>query len=635
MSVLFGMWNLDGRAVDPVETARMRRMLEPHAPDGFTTCVKGAFVMLYGALHITEESRHERQPFTSPAGTFLMWDGRLDNRAELLPNIDSSSPNNSDLSIVSSLWEHRGTDCLGGLIGDWSLSVFNYYERSLFLAKDFLGTRPLFYFRCDRCVAWSTLLEPLIALAGKLTLSEEYVAGWLAGFPDADRTPYREICAVPPACFVRITQHSTKVERYWDFRPGPLRFKSDAEYEERFRALFFESVRRRLRCDAPILAELSGGMDSSAIVCAADRLAQKEELPQVETASFFDDSEPNWNEAPFFAAVEAQRGRAGFHLNVASDGRLLPERDGSLPVTPAHGAKPSESQALFSDFLAKGQFRVLLSGVGGDEFTGGVPTGIPELSDLIRRGHLRTFLRQAFLWSMVSRKPLVHVLGKTFRHFLPQLWNSRSRMQWPMPWVELGFLTRNHRALRVEATRFRWFGALPSFQENLHALDGLRRQIACAELPTSALYEKRYPFLDRDLLEFLFNIPREQLVRPNQRRSLLRRALRGIVPDVVLNRPRKAFVVTSLLKTFASDWTRVSQLVESMSLESRGIVDSKVLVRTLDQARRGEDVPLLSLTRVLRLEWWLQDPAVQKLFIACPEMRANDLLSLRTDLAER
>lgn len=636
MSVLFGIWNFDGHAVAPEHIRTIQRMLDPHAPDGITICVDDAFAMLYGAAHITEESSHERQPFVSPADTFLLWDGRLDNRTELGRNLDLSDRNDSDLEIVESAWERAGTNCLGELIGDWALGVFNHHKRTLFLAKDFLGTRPLYYFRCDRYVAWSSLLEPLIVLADKLTLCERYFAGWLAGFPEAHLTPYQEIHSVPPASLVRITQQATRVERYWNFEPRPIPRYSDTEYEEHFRALFFESVRRRLRTAAPVLAELSGGMDSSAIVCVADRLAATESVPPVETASFFDDSEPNWNERPFFTAVEAQRGHTGFHLNVASDGRLLPERDGSLPVTPAHGAHLSESQASFSDFLAKGGFRVLLSGVGGDEFTGGVPTGIPELADLISGGNPKAFLRQAFLWSLASRKPLLQVVGKAVRSFLPSLWASRSRTQWPMPWVNAAFLRRNRRALGTQATRYRWFGSAPTFQENLHALDGLRRQIACAELPPSVSCEKRYPFLDRDLLEFLFNIPREQLVRPNQRRSLLRRALRGIVPDMVLDRRRKAFAVTSQLKAISADWKRLSELVHGMSLASRGVIDSEVLVRTLEDARGGGEVPLLSLTRALRLEWWLRDPAIQKLFSTPRSARRNrPFLRLHPNLTEK
>jgi asparagine synthase (glutamine-hydrolysing) len=587
--------------------------------------VKGAFAMTYGALHITEESRREHQPFVSPAGTFLMWDGTLDNRSELCRDLDSAQHHETDLEIVASRWEKSGAAALRELVGDWALAVFNHYERTLVLAKDFLGARPLYYLCGDRFIAWSSLLDTLIASADKLTLSEEYVAGWLTGFPEANLTPYEEIRSVPPASFVRITSRAAQVARYWEFRHEPIDLKSDAQYEEQFRVLFFNSVKRRLRSHAPVLAELSGGMDSSSIVCAADRLTSTDGIRSIETVSFFDDSEPNWNEKPFFTAVEKHRERTGFHLEVASDGRFLPDRDGHFPATPAYGARPSASQARYSEFLSNEGFRVLLSGIGGDEFTGGVPSGIPELADLLSRGQPRAFLRRGFLWSLASRKPLVQILTKTIRWFLPSLSPSRSNAQWPTPWVRPAFRGRNYRTLSSATTRLRWFGPLPSFQENLRVLDGLRRQIACAELPPSRSCEKRYPFLDRDLLECLVNVPRDQLVRPNHRRSLLRRAMRGIVPDLVLDRPRKAFVATSHLKAIAADWRRTSELVREMTLESLGVVDSKILLGTLEEARRGGDVPLLPIMRALRLEWWMQAPEIYKLLAGNTSLKTSGL----------
>ena len=99
--------------------------------------------------------------------------------------------------------------------------------------------------------------------------------------------------------------------------------------------------------------------------------------------------------------------------------------------------------------------------------------------------------------------------------------------------------------------RLRILGASPAFQENLHALDALRRQLASAELPCQPCFEWRYPFLDRDLLQFLYTIPREQLVRPGERRSLMRRALKGIVPEGILARKRKAFLTRVPLQALA------------------------------------------------------------------------------------
>jgi len=620
VSVLFGRWNFDGKAVAPEYLEKVRVMLGAHSPDGVTTCAKGTFAMLYGALHVTAESRREWQPTFSPAGTFLSWDGRLDNRTELIRRLGSCNDSSTDLQIVASCLEQESMRSLGQLIGDWSLSLFNHYERTLILAKDFLGTRPLYYHRTDRCVVWSSLLDPLVLFSDEhFTLCEEYLAGWLAGFPEAHLTPYEEVRAVPPSSFVKITSRATIVQKFWDFRPRettPL--KSDAEYEECFRTLFSEAVRRRLRSGTRVLAQLSGGMDSSAIVCAADTITRNEGCPLIETVSYFDDGEPNWNERPYFTAVEALRGRTGLHLNVAGSGRFFSERDGTLPVTPAHGSRPSDAHKRFAQYLSEGGFRVLLSGTGGDEFTGGVPTGTPELADLLSRAQFGRFLHRAFLWAMASRKPLFHEVGQVVRAFLPALRATNTAKRWPMPWLNPSFVRRNQETLRRNSTRFHWLGPLPTFQENLHALDGLRRQIACAEIPPASFCQMRYPFLDRNLLEFLFNVPREQLVRPHQRRSLLRRALRGIVPSVVLDRRRKAFVVTSQLKAIAADWKSVSALTERMVLESLDILDSAVLRQTLEKARQGNEVPLLPIMRALRLEQWLQDPEIQGLFSVSP-----------------
>src|SRR6202035_132686 len=97
-----------------------------------------------------------------------------------------------------------------------------------------------------------------------------------------------------------------------------IHYRSDAEYEEHFRFCFTESVKRRLRSDSPVLAELSGGMDSSSIVCMADQILArgKGETPRLDTLSYYDDSEPNWNERPYFTKVEEKRGRAGCHIDV-------------------------------------------------------------------------------------------------------------------------------------------------------------------------------------------------------------------------------------------------------------------------------------------------------------------------------
>jgi asparagine synthase (glutamine-hydrolysing) len=138
-------------------------------------------------------------------------------------------------------------------------------------------------------------------------------------------------------------------------------------------------------------------------------------------------------------------------------------------------------------------------------------------------------------------------------------------------------------------------------------LEALRRQLARTALPFEPPYEKRYPYLDRDLLEFMFAIPREQLVRPTQRRSLMRRALVGIVPDEILNRKGKAFVARSPMVAISNDWTHLVEMTKNMLSSSLGFVDQESISEALQKVRRGEEVPMVKLRRTLFLEDWLKD----------------------------
>jgi len=617
VSVQFGFWNFDGRPIDRAYAGKVFEQIERASHDGVTACAEEGLLLLYGASDATPEAGGERQPWIGPGGTYLLWDGRLDDG-----DTGGEPRKAGDLAAVGAAWGRSGTGSLPDLVGDWALSVVRREHSEVILAKDFLGARPLYYLAHHRFAAWSTLLEPLLAIPGEVfTLSEEYLAGWLAGYPDAHLTPYDKIRAVPPASFVRLTPRRFDIEEYWRFRPRKLAsLKTDADYEECFRMHLFTAVKRRLRSRGPVVAELSGGLDSSAIVCAADLVAGRGGRP-VETVSFFDPEEPHWNERPYFLAVEEQRQRPGFHLNVNPGGRLLPEHHPGFPVTPAHGAVPSPADRRLAEFFAEGGFRVLLSGIGGDEFTGGVPTGIPELADCVRSGEMARFLRRGFQWSMAAREPLLHLLARTLAAFLPAGRNPG----WPTPWVARPFRRRHQKTFSRDRARFRWSGPLPTVQANLAALEGIRRQLGCTG-PTAAL-DERYPFLDRDLLEFLFSIPRSQLVRPGERRSLLRRALRGLVPDLVLDRPSKGFVASGHSKALASDWSRVEKLLDGMRLGQRGVVDPRRLRSALEEVRLGLDVPLLPLLRALRLEWWLRHPEIERFFSAGTENGGQALKS--------
>ncbi|MGA7630730.1 MAG: asparagine synthase-related protein, partial [Terriglobales bacterium] len=555
MSVQFGIWNFEGHPPAPEYIEKVRAALAPYGPDSNEGYLKGGVQVLYRAFHITKESHREVQPHICPSGAVLTWDGHLDNRAELMSELrDSLACDSTDVAIVAAAYDRWGAYCFARFIGDWALSVWNAIHRSLVLAKDPIGTHHLYYSFDNNQVTWSTILDPLVRFAGKtFPLNEEYIAGWLSMFPAVQLTPCVGIHSVPPSSFVVLQPGKHAVSRYWDFDPEKkIRYGTDAEYEEHFRTVFATAVQRKLRSDRPVLAELSGGRDSSSIVCMADTILARgaEVTPRLDTISYYDDSEPNWNERPYFTKVEERRGRTGWHVNVgAQDPEQIPAPEPTPKPThcrfvPTPGYDGRTSQHFRMCMASQGN-RVVLSGIGGDEVMGGVPTPVPELENLLARAQFGTLAHQLKVWALEKRKPWFHLFWEAVRGFFPPALVSVPKYMRPATWLQSNFVNRHLTALTGYPSRTKLFGPLPSFQENVGTLDALRRQLSRTALPFEPPFEKRYPYLDRDLLEFMFAIPREQLVRPTQRRSLMRRALIGIVPDEILNRKTKAFVARS------------------------------------------------------------------------------------------
>jgi asparagine synthase (glutamine-hydrolysing) len=612
MSVQFGIWNQDGRPVDSGHVDKARALLAPYGPDGCGSYQRNNISILCHTFHTTKESRREMQPRTTASGAAITWDGRLDNRDELVSECsDTLTATATDVDIVAAAYEKWGTRSFAKLVGDWALSIWDQHHRSLILAKDPIGTRHLYYSLEKGQVSWSSILDPLVLLAGKtFALHEEYIAGWLSFFPATHLTPYLGIHSVAPSSFALIGPGKHTVHKYWDFAPSKrIRYRTDAEYEEHFRAVFRESVRRRLRSDTPVLAELSGGMDSSSIVCMADTIiaSAAAETPRLDTISYYNDSEPNWNERPYFSKVEQRRGRKGIHIDVASDRTFEFEFDVSrFAAAPASVSRPSEVQTKFATCLASRGYRILLSGVGGDEVTGGVPTAIPELADLLARAQFRALARQLKVWALNKRRPWIHLLLEMIKQFAPLVLVSVPEQLRPASWLSQEFVKRNGHALTGYPSRLRLLGPRPSFQENLMTLNGLQRQLACSPLVSEPRYDTLYPYLDRMLLEFLFAVPREQVIRPGQRRSLMRRALLGIVPDELLNRKRKAYVVRSPMAALSRAWPTLTASGPQMISTAMGIIDPRCFSEALTRGRQGQQIPLVLLARTLALEAWLQ-----------------------------
>jgi asparagine synthase (glutamine-hydrolysing) len=608
MSVLFGRWNFDGNPLELEYLEKAKSTLTPYAKDGCSAFLRNHVALLFCPFHTTLESRREIQPYPSPSGDIYLWDGRLDNGSDLVAELDLAN-DAPDVEIVAAAHAKWETDSFSKILGDWALAVWQPSRSALTLVRDFVGARQLFYAMDSQHITWSTVLDPLVLLAGRSCLiNPEYVAGWLGSFPAAHLTPYAGVHSVPPCHFVRLQSGKRFVRKYWDFDGTKrIRYRTDSEYEEHFRSAFRESIRRRLRSDAPVLAELSGGMDSSSIVCVADELLASGAVstPRLDTLSYYSEAEPNWNERPYFAKVEDKRGRVGAHIDLGPFGFFKFALDTRHFAPNPGSGRPPELTEQIVDCITRNGNRVVLSGIGGDEVLGGVPSPIPELCDLLAQANLPAFARQLKRWSLDKREPWLHLLLSTCRNFLPPTFLGPAELQKPAPWLCQRFVIDQKAALLGYPLRLRLFGPIPSFQENLKTVQALRRRLTWSTLPVEPCSEKRYPYLDRSLLEFLYAIPREQIVRPGQRRSLMRRALSGIVPLEILTRKRKAFLERTPRIAVSEEWNRVIAR-SPLACVSSGFVDQNLLLEAVNKVRQGHAVAMVPLIRTLTLECWLR-----------------------------
>jgi asparagine synthase (glutamine-hydrolysing) len=629
MSVQAGIWNFNGQAVEGKSLVDISETVAEYGCDGESTYLHGPVGMVYRALHTTLESRMEHQPHVSVRGKVITWDGRLDNRDELISELARDlTGEQTDVAIFAAAFEKWDCDAFRKITGDWAVSIWDPFENKLVLARDYIGVKRLFYYCQGTRIIWCSYLGPLASCGDKFNLCEEYIANYLAGRLAAHLTPYREIHPVPPGTFVRIHNANASVHPYWSFNSRHrTRYQTDGEYEEHFRYLFRQAVRRRLRSDSPVLAELSGGYDSSSIVCTADDILAKEGAgtPSLDTFSYSYLDEPDADDCLYFSKVEERRGRIGHHAQVRGSGDTFSLTYPTFVALPVLGMR-KEVEIARSEVLSSGKYRVTLSGVGGDEFMGQQLDPRMQIAESFALFRLRRFVTQLADWSLLMRRPWIQLLFESLCLLLPNSIRARVTEEAKVErWVNKEFARKHSLStllLQISDGPWRWLPSARGFHEAHRTFAGL-----LTNLPP-ALDETRYPYLDQTLTEFLTSIPMDQLHRPGERRSLMRRALQGILPKEILSRRTKQLESRCYVITLAKHWEALKSVLTCPLSAHLGYIKASELETALLAVKHGQ-MPgtAMLLLRGLFLELWLRETARRNV-ISIPSSPAS---TIRTD----
>jgi asparagine synthase (glutamine-hydrolysing) len=616
MSIIFGVRKPEGLAVAEQELLGLARATCRWAPDGDFICVGRNAAMGFQPYHTHERSHLESQPLVDDVGNMVALDGRLDNYKDLCDLLDIDDQNTADSRIALEAFRRWGEECFSKLIGDWAIVMWDQVTCSLYLARDHAGTRTLYYERCDDTVYWGTYLETLCVHDRPRKLSSAYISAYLLGQLFGGLTPFEDIISVCPGTYVVIRANTTVQKRHWQQNwHTPLLYRSDKEYEEHFLTLFRQSVARRTGGGAPVLAQLSGGIDSSSIVCISDLLRKNAGLSTrdlVDTISFLDNTEPDWDDKQYFTTVERQRGKSGIHFDVSSSRPSFKPIDGladGVPLLPGFDGNSRERERILCKALEPHGYRVILSGLGGDELLGGVPTPYPELADILVSGNLVELIRRALPWCVSQRIPIVSMLWRTAGETVAAYRHHRVDLEQIPPWLRSSFKQRLLDVSLVGYAKYKK-DRRPSHRIRQRAWETLVESLPSPQLFSLERKEYRYPYLDRDLVEFLLRVPRNQLVRPGRRRSLMRRALAGTIPDSVLERRRKAYISRSPILAVRDQAIEIEEVACFLNSAGFPYIDLDVFATCLEKARCQDistwHIPVL---RTALLGFWIRSLA--------------------------
>jgi asparagine synthase (glutamine-hydrolysing) len=619
MSGIAAIYRLDGMPVEDAILDRLLTSIAHRGPDRIGRWINGPVALGHAMLRTTPESVRETQPLCDEnAELWLTLDGRIDNREELTAALTASGVHlrsDTDAELVLRAYDCWGEECPPRIIGDFAFALWDGRKRQLFCARDPGGIKPFYYYFDGRMFVCGSELQQILETPGlSLEPNEGFIGEYLCGKSiNREETLFQGVSRLTPAHWLRASANGIAQRGYFDFNPGSeLRYRSDEEYQAHYREILAQAVRSAMRCSDGVAAELSGGMDSSSVVCMAQVLLREGRVQNQRFESFslvYPDTD--YDERAYIDDVVAMWGlSANFVTPSPGRARALPERAAlhkDLAGYP-NGIVYDELKSL----IAKKGFRVCLTGFGGDQWFTGSPR---YYADLIRELKLRELwedLRINWRFGEPDASRLQNLLRYGLWPLLPSIVQrgvKRASGIGEIPrWLKPEFARRISLVERIRRNTAYPVGLTFAQQTvyevfargwSTHAFELEDRDTARFGL------EPRHPLCDRRLLEFAFALPDDQRFRGRFTKFIMREAMRNLIPASVRERVDK-----SDLRKFSVDMLR--QLsgehgFELPMMACMGWVDAVQLsAMCRDGLPVGDGTAMWSLWRMLNVELWLR-----------------------------
>lgn len=526
----------DGAPVSRDDVARLLSPLSHHGPDGSTVRVSGSIGFGYQAFWTTPEEADEHQPIADASGRFLLlFDGRLDNRDELLAAIEVAHSDTlllSDAAVVLRGVERWGQTVWARLLGPFAACLVDTLEKRIWLARDHLGERALVYHASPWLLVAASeegavLAHPCVSRA----LDETSLARYFAiHSPLAGATMFAAVKEVLPAEVLEVTQDHTATYRYWEPDQEPRFGRSEHEWVEEYKQLLTDSVRARLRATGAPAALLSGGLDSGSVVAlaATDNLARGR--PPLRTISWVFDELSECDERRWITQVVRRFGCDSVLFAGDSYWPLCdsPSWQGTAGHPEVNAYRPLKQRA-YSEASGRGH-RVLLVGASGDLL---YSRWQPAFAHLLREGHLSTLARELVvtrrIWGLagIRKHGSVRYFGRLLRDGLAP-WRRTGSPPTPA-WLSRAAAKLVADSFELEASDGRAGNGCHPAVCTATAWGGSRE----VQHGARAGVDLRDPYRDRRVVELVLRMPASLMLRNGRLKHLVRAAMVGTLPEEV------------------------------------------------------------------------------------------------------
>ena len=617
MCGIAGILELDASQTAPAEVLdRMLTSIIHRGPDDDGRLCDGPLAMGMRRLSIIDLA-DGKQPIFNESGRYgVVFNGEIYNYRELREDLIAGGHTfrtNSDTEVIVHLFEEHGARCVEHLRGMFGLAVWDNVERSLFIARDRMGIKPLYYTQQNGTLVFGSEIKSLLEHPEvTASLDHQALATYLSlKYVPAPRTMFAGIQSLPPAHCMTISGGHVTTCRYWDVSyEKPAAIKSEAEFADELDAHLRESIGLRLRSDVPFGAFLSGGIDSSIIVALMSEMLEE----PVKTFSVGFAGGEEADELPYAKKVADHFG-CDHHTLVINGSDFVEHAESVL----WHLDQPIADQATAATHmvakLARQNVKMVLTGEGGDELFAGYARYVGNQYEKLFR-------------------PLPAFAGKLLRRGADQLPGMRRAK------IALGALTQSDESTRLS----NWFPMLSDdakhnlmsehlrhfdqpasrlFADHLRRCDSsepLDRMLHADcnlwlpdylllrgdKLTMANSLEARVPLLDHKLVEFAAALPTNMKLRGKTRKYLLKKVASRYLPDEIIHRRKQGFPIPIDVWMRNEAKPMVHDLLSADTIARRGLFNPQVIEKLISRHQCGSHDCSTELWGLMSVEMWMQ-----------------------------